>query len=291
MTSQNTVSLSTRIISIVLDYFIMGTISSLLFIPVLIKSFVEIISTSHDASPLQFLELSMYALLFGAILFTSKDIANGRSIGKRITNLQVVDHKTGRVASPLQGIVRSLFCVFGLLEVIVTCINPSRRIGDHVAGTCVVPYNPITTKQPRVNPIVVMAPLIISYVLIFMLGPSFSFPGFTPKGFPSSTHVESSYNDTASKSLEAMLSKELGHLLTATVNVYDSVEHQTVKYISIRCNLKENYLENQAQYEKLRQQVEGLLYARYPKDSITSEIYYTFKSKSVVRQSTLKSII
>lgn len=77
---------------------------------------------------------------FSVITFMiiNKDFYNGRSIGKRVFGYQVVDIKTNSVASEIQCMARNLTLLIWPLEILIVLINPSRRLGDIIAGTKVI---------------------------------------------------------------------------------------------------------------------------------------------------------
>ncbi|WP_315814421.1 RDD family protein [Paraflavitalea speifideaquila] len=109
-----------------------------------------------------------YIFLIGFALYFCKDSIKGRSFGKRVTRLQVLDNTTGQVASPLQCLVRNLFCIIWPIEVIVTLTNPTRRIGDRVAGTRVALYDPFTAPQPKLAAGKILFSLVISYAVMVL---------------------------------------------------------------------------------------------------------------------------
>ena len=45
---------------------------------------------------------------------------------------------TGKTATPLQCLLRNIFCMIWPIEIIVSFISPTRRIGDFVARTKLV---------------------------------------------------------------------------------------------------------------------------------------------------------
>lgn len=68
-------------------------------------------------------------------LFIFKDL-KGKSIGKYILKLQVIDCKTQKIASPLKCILRNLFYFLSMLDLIFVCYHfQGRRLGDYIAGT------------------------------------------------------------------------------------------------------------------------------------------------------------
>lgn len=64
-------------------------------------------------------------------------IFGGRSLGKRIMGLEVIDARTGDKARPFQRIVRTLFFSFMQIDGVLMLIS-GRSIGDRVAHTLVV---------------------------------------------------------------------------------------------------------------------------------------------------------
>jgi uncharacterized RDD family membrane protein YckC len=87
---------------------------------------------------------SAFQLLFFGLMFVYflKDSFNGRSLAKRMLQLQVVNHRTGKPATVLQCFIRNIFIIIWPVEVIFTFFQPERRIGDLVAGTRVAYYEP-----------------------------------------------------------------------------------------------------------------------------------------------------
>ena len=127
------ISVGTRIGTMLLDHVFMTMIAMVFFLPSMISGFSEAFNVSHERASPSLLEGTLkYIGMFGFALYFCKDVFNGRSIAKRILKLQVVDNSTGQVASPLQCLVRDLFCVLWPIEVIVAMANTSRRIGDRV---------------------------------------------------------------------------------------------------------------------------------------------------------------
>jgi len=78
---------------------------------------------------------ALYLLPLPLALYLCKDCLRGRSIAKRILRLHVVNLASGQAASPLQCALRNLSVILWPLEVVVLLFNPSRRIGDWIAGT------------------------------------------------------------------------------------------------------------------------------------------------------------
>ncbi len=144
------ISVGTRLGTMLLDHLFMTIIAMVFFLPTMISGFLDAFKISHEQTDFNFMEGPMkYFGMFGFALYFCKDIISGRSIAKRILKLQVVDNKTGQVATPLQCFVRNIFCVLWIIEVIVAMTNTSRRLGDRVAGTKLVYYDP-ALEQPKI---------------------------------------------------------------------------------------------------------------------------------------------
>jgi uncharacterized RDD family membrane protein YckC len=173
MIPTNNVNAGLRLGAMVLDHLIMTMIAMLFFVPDMIESFSGALAVSQEqgvnddfSGPL------FYFGLIGFALYFCKDCVNGRSIAKRMLKLQVVDNKTGEVASPLKCFVRNLFCIIWPVEVVMVLTNPGRRIGDMVAGTKIVFYEPALVEQPKVDIAKMLVPLVLSFgilILIFQL--------------------------------------------------------------------------------------------------------------------------
>lgn len=74
-------------------------------------------------------------VLLAFSLYLNKDLLRGQSPAKRILNLQVIDNKTGQIASPLKCLARNLIFPIWIVEIPFIFINPQRRLGDYIANT------------------------------------------------------------------------------------------------------------------------------------------------------------
>ena len=144
------VNAATRMGAMMLDHMVMSFIVLMVNIPGVVLNLAQEMEVTHEFTGDGIFNHWSYIGLLGFAIYLSKDAFNGRSIAKRILKIQVVDNRTGEVASPIQCLVRNVFCVFWLLEVIVTLASPARRIGDRVAGTRVVWYHP-EEEQPGIG--------------------------------------------------------------------------------------------------------------------------------------------
>jgi uncharacterized RDD family membrane protein YckC len=266
------ISVGTRLGTMLLDHVFMTIIAMVFFLPGMISGFSDAFTASHEQTGFNFMEGPMkYLSILGFSLYLCKDIINGRSISKRILKLQVVDNKTGQVATPLQCFVRNIFCIIWPIEIIVAMTNTSRRLGDKIARTKLVYYEP-TLEQPKINLGKTILPVVISYGLILLfiqLAPSVT--------MAKTNYSEKSYNQAESKELEKLISDSLGQYLIPDIRVYDTVKNESIKYISTIFKLKENYITDDNSYRQLHEMTTNLIYSKYPKETFTGKIKYVYQ--------------
>lgn len=266
------ISAGGRLAAMLLDHFFMTMIGMLFFIPGIISDFSNAFKVSHEqASPDIMGGSWAYLGILGFALYFCKDIINGRSIAKRLLKLQVVDNTTGEVASPMQCFVRNLFCIIWPIEVAIALTNTSRRLGDQVAGTKLVPYDP-ALEQPKFNTGKIMLPLIIAYGMMLLL-----FQLLPKPGIAGSSYIETSYNQPASKEMEKILSDSLGQYFTPDIRVYDTVKNSKLKYVSAILRLSKNYIEEDSSYQQLHAATTRLIYSKFPKETCTGKLKYIFQ--------------
>lgn len=266
----------TRLASMLVDHFAMTFIAMFFFIPGMISTFATLFQVNHEqVSPDIFGGLS-YVALFGFALYICKDSINGRSIAKRILKIQVVNNQTGEVASPIKCFVRNLFCALWPIEVIVTLANPSRRIGDMVAGTKVVPFNPDTEQsKPDFRQVGISIALAYGMILLFML----PFEGLKSMMKSSQvTFIETSINSSEAEEVVELFETELGDELTADVRVYDEIEEEpNLKYVSIILTLNNDYLDDDSDFEEIQDKTLPILMSKYSEGTFVGQIKYVYK--------------
>jgi uncharacterized RDD family membrane protein YckC len=267
------ISAGTRLAAMLLDHIIMTFIAMLFFLPGMVQGFSNAFTVSHEQLDFNFMEGPMqYIGMFGFALYFCKDSINGRSIAKRLLKLQIVDYKSEQAATPLQCFVRNIFCIIWPIEAIIALSNPSRRLGDRVAGTKLVRYQP-GLDQPKINIGKIALPIFISYALILLimqLMPTFE--------KAKTNYSETSYNQTESKELEKLLTDSLGQYLTPDIRIYDTIKNERIKYVSTILKLKENYIADDDSYKQLHEMTTYLIYSKLPKETFTGQIKYVFKS-------------
>lgn len=286
MTTKQKTNTGTRIGSMILDLIIMTFISMIFFVPVMISRFSTAFEINHEQANPDIIGGLSYIGLIGFALYLCKDSINGRSIAKRALKLQVVENKTGNIASPIRCFIRNIFYIIWPIEVIVTLTNPSRRIGDMFAGTKVVPFDP-ELEQPKINYIQILLSLILAFCLMVLV--MLPFEGLKSK--IESNHVsyiESSLNENSANQTEQLFADSLGTYLTADVRVYDKIEkNEDLKYVSVILRLNENYLENDDNYEKIKSETVSLLLTKFPKKTFVGQIKYVYKQSGTMQTRTL----
>jgi uncharacterized RDD family membrane protein YckC len=161
--------IETRFGSMILDHFIMTLFMIIFSIPLFLLQIFNVSNYSNKLiGPNEFNNIPIYLSLVGFAAYFCKDSINGRSIAKRVFKLQVVNNATNEAASPLKCFIRNIFCIVWPIEVFMALKNPNRRIGDMVAGTKVVGYNP-ETKNPGVDYLQVAFIFLLTYAIILVL--------------------------------------------------------------------------------------------------------------------------
>lgn len=283
MTEQK-VNSGTRLGTMILDHFLMTIVAMIFLVPGMISGFSNAFNVSHDQTTPDFFG-NMYLGLLGFAVYFCKDCINGRSIAKRILKLQLVDNTTGQVASPLKCFVRNIFCVLWPVEVIVALINPSRRIGDRVAGTKLIPFDP-TLEQPKPNfgQIAIALGLAYGIMLLIMLPINSMKSKMEGKKI---NFVESSLNQQEGKAVEQLFADSLGKNLTADVRVYDKIQNEDLKYVSVILQLKENYMADDESYDQLKSATVPLLLTKFPEKTFVGRIQYVYKTSGSMQTRTL----
>ena len=271
----------TRLGSMLLDHFIMSVIASVVMIPAMIPIFTQAFNVSHDPADFDFIKIGFFAYA-GAALYFCKDGFNGRSLAKRALNLQVVDQDSGHPASPYKCFIRNIFCIFWPVEVIATLINPARRIGDIIAGTRVERFN-IENEHAKTNWIKVILSYILAFTLVFLLYLPIRMLVSNIKS-EKVEYVQGSLNERESAELEQIFNDSLGQIMTADVRVYDEiVDEPDLKFVSVILRLKENYLEDDDEFEELKNVTTPLIYSKYDEEAIKGRVQYVYKESHNMR--------
>jgi len=272
---QQKINASTRFATMALDHVIMSVISMIFFIPNMFASFSHAFTVTHEQISTWDFKISYFALI-GITLYFCKDCFNGRSIAKRMLKLQVVDFKTGQVASPLQCLVRDLFCIIWPVEMIVALVNPSRRLGDYVAKTKLVYFDSVLV-QPEFNIKKITLAFALSYGL--MIAISIPINEYLSKfDEPKINFMENSFNAQLSKETNQLFTDSLAQILTTDCRIYDKIDNENLKYISIIFHLKNNDLNNDSVFKQLATETKKRLFAKFPERSFVGKLQYVYQT-------------
>ena len=276
----------TRLGTMVLDHFIMTMIAGIFFIPVMIGQFANAFKVTHEQTNSDMFGKMIYLMLVGFAIYFCKDSINGRSIAKRILKLQIVDNNTGLVASPLKCLVRNLFCILWPIEAIVALINPSRRIGDRVAGTKLVIFDPVL-EQPKLNygQIAIALGLAYGFMFVFILPFNSMQLRFARQKIQ---FVESSYNEPESRLTEKLFVDSLGQYLTADIRIYNKIQNDSLKYISVIFMLKENYLSTDNDFRQFEIVTTNLLFSKFPERTFVGQLKYVYRTSGSMTVRTIQ---
>lgn len=270
------INAGTRFSAMVLDHFIMTFGAMIFAVPGMISGFANAFKISHEQTTPNLFGDMLYLNLVGFAVYFCKDSINGRSPAKRIMKLQVVDNSTGRAASPIKCFIRNIFCVLWPVEVIVALFNPERRIGDFVAGTKVVVFDP-ATEQPKTNWAQAGISLALAYGLMLIVLIPFN---RLQAGLQSGKvkYVESSFNEQESRATERLFTDSLGSVLTPDIRVYDKLENENLKYVSVILRLKENLLDDEETFGQLKSSTMPLLFSKFPERTFVGQVRYVYQS-------------
>ena len=273
-------SIATRLVSMFVDHIFMSIIAMIVIMPAGLSDMLNF-EVTHELRKTLFNTPTLLAIPLGFALYFCKDCLNGRSIAKRMFMLQVVNYQTGEAASPLRCLVRNIFCALWPVEVIITFVSPERRLGDMIAGTRVMVYDP--TKKSKSNFKKAFIPLVISYavLLLFVSGLNNLFKNT----IPNFNYIESSYNSDKSILLEDELKSAFpeNDVIEVDARVYDKMELSEQTYISviIRCYYSADYPTSKDYYNRTLE----IVHRHYPSGSVVGQVQYIVPSSGAVNQS------
>ena len=223
-------------------------------------------------------------------LYFCKDSFAGRSIGKRVLKFQVINARTGQVASPLRCLMRNFFIILWPIEVIVTLISPQRRIGDFVAGTKVVNYDQEIEQASFNSSQITLTFFIALGVVVICMKLWLDSQAMTDsiRINPSSkknkdymllmqnTYDDSTLNQPLSMEATKLCQDSFNNELTASVSIFDRTIgiDTNSKYILCKLLLKKNYWENDDSMNLLELRVNRVLSAKYPPGEYVGQLTY-----------------
>jgi hypothetical protein len=75
--------------------------------------------------------------------------------------------------------------------------------------------------------------------------------------------------------------------LTASIKVYDQIQDKPLKYVSVIFELKENYLQNDQDFENIKSATIPLLLTKFPEESIVGQVKYVYQTSGSMQTRTL----
>ncbi|HVS98192.1 MAG TPA: RDD family protein [Puia sp.] len=159
-----------RLVTMFLDHVVMCIILCVVEAPAIM---VHIVRLQHSRPPFELFDFGVYDV-FAFSLYFCKDVFSGRSVAKRILGFQVVNHATGLPAGPVRCLVRNFTLLLWPVEVIVSMVNVNRRMGDHLAGTRLVVYDPkpaAQNEQTDWKGVLVCIPLAMAFTYVIWFLP------------------------------------------------------------------------------------------------------------------------
>lgn len=266
MTENKELTAGKRIGAMLLDHIVMTFVIMIIAMPAMISDMADTFSDKPIA-PKGAIDWSLILMCFGMALYFNKDMIQGKSIAKRALKQEVIDIKTGEVASALKCFVRNLTMAIWPIEVIVVLISPARRIGDFIAGTRVELMTDDRNSKPKVDLKKVAISLSLGFIILF--AGSFLFKDKLILGDSTSNdpaYIPSSYNKDLSLQLENQLNTtQYQYLRNTDIKVYDNITNDSLKFIDASFDLKEDYIEDPS-FEKIKTEIFKSMYEIIPKE-------------------------
>ena len=256
-----------RIGAMLIDHIVMCFIIALLAMPVMSMDFKDAFN-DNPLNTKNTIDWTMLIMVLGLSLYFNKDMIQGKSIAKRALKQEVVDIKTGEVASSLKCLIRNITIALWPIEVIAVLINPPRRIGDFIAGTKVDYISEERDSKPKININNLLISLFVGFGLLYASSFLFS-NNFGNGAFDNPNYIESSYNKNLSNAIEQHLDSTMNtYLLNVNILVYDSIANDSIKYVAAYFLLTENYLDNDFQFNEIKEQIFNSMFEVIPKSDL-----------------------
>jgi len=152
---------------------------------------------------------------------------------------------------------------------------PDRRIGDKIAGTKLVIYDPETNNKPERSFKKYILPLLSAYAIFIALTFGLGKVSFNE---PQTSFVANTYNASESKTLEKLLTDNFDQYYTVSVRCYDSIENRDLKYVSVICFFKESFLNKIGETDQIRNETRSQVYKLFSKELVTGQLQYVYRS-------------
>jgi uncharacterized RDD family membrane protein YckC len=281
------ITAGSRIGAMLLDHIVMCFIIAILALPIMSLEFKSAFGENPTNAKDSF-HWMMLITIIGMSLYLNKDIIQGKSIAKRALKQEVIDIKTEQVASSLKCLIRNITIILWPIEVIAVLINPSRRLGDLIAGTRVDYITGERESRPKVDFKNLLISLLLGF-LIILIPSLFFFDKLGNGASDKPDYVETSYDKGLSSAMEQHLDSVMSeYLLDVNIRVYDTVTNDSLKYISANFLLKQNFMENDINFKLIKKEIFNSMFEIVPKNEFILFGKFMYDGKTT-KQSTWRT--
>jgi uncharacterized RDD family membrane protein YckC len=258
------ITVGSRIGAMLLDHIVMCFIVAILALPIMSLEFKEAFG-GNTSNAKESIDCMLLVIVFGMSLYLNKDMIHGKSIAKRALKQEVINIKTGQVASSLKCLIRNITIFLWPIEVIVVLINPSRRLGDLIAGTKVSYISCERDSKSKIDFKNLLISLFLGFFIVYI--PYLFFSHKIGNGaFDKPNYVETSYNRRLSSIMEQHIDSVMSnYLLNVNIRVYDTIINDSLKYIAANFLFNQNYMENDLNFKLIKDEIFNSMFEIVPK--------------------------
>lgn len=274
------VTIGLRLASMLIDHIAMVFIILISTIPGFIISMFSAFNLDHAPSSYGFNGI-LFLFVFGFSIYFNKDIFNGQSPAKRILKIQVIDNKTGQAASPLKCLVRNLTIPLWPIEGIFVLIDPTRRLGDKIAGTRIDYIEKHEKKKIDWSKFIIALLIAVGFSTLLAYI-SLPLTQMSSKWkIEQISYVENTFDQIKSEQLNDLFETELNELIKeADFRVYNQIENDGRKYVAGIL-----YFNNRSDYENFEEperQISQLLTSEFSLDSSICFLKFVYKESNSI---------
>lgn len=151
------INIKERLLSAIIDFGILLAVIMLLSVLIIILSILKLDN------------IFVLFMAFSAIysLYLCKDLPEGRSNGKYIVGLKIVN-KNNKTPSSLILILRNLFILLWPIDILCCIITPNKKIGDYIFCVKVVHEKKYSNNKRKILNIRNIVCYFITFILSFL---------------------------------------------------------------------------------------------------------------------------
>lgn len=219
---------SNRLLSMFLDHALMTIVMMMALSPWMI-GLSNRLDTADPSQPFFYMpDWAMALWALGGSLYLNKDIRRGQSFAKQMFGFRVVDSRTGGEAGPFRLFIRNLTAIIFPIEIALLLRDPSRRLGDMIAGTKLV-LSDSADEFPLSSTAKIISSLALAFILTLAMtaGASKLMQQALKPDF-----IRSSFNLKLGDSLGKVVGNEVSaDIREASFDVFDSTRNGEGGYI------------------------------------------------------------